>query len=85
MHEYCRKRGSPSKRSTLRRRKPAPKDQIITGEFNKSDLNSPPKYKKITIKIWVITTAEEEKAAEVVNDEVVVVDVLPRDGTEVRL
>lgn len=41
-----------------------------------------PQIQKITIEIWAITTVEEEKAAEEVNGEVV--DVLPRDGTEVR-
>lgn len=83
MCEYRRKRGSPSKRSTKQGEDRHGRNKIITGESNEKRRKFSPKFKKITIKIWAITTAEEEKAAEVVNDEVV--DVLPRDGTEVRL
>lgn len=74
--EYRRKRGSlsnPTEETNHHRQ--------ITSFF-------PPKQKRrkfppSTIKIWAITTVEE-KVAEEVNGEVVVVDVLPRDGTEVR-
>lgn len=82
MREHPLKRGSPSQPCEGENRYGRNKSSPFSS--NKSDVNSSPL--KNTIKIWAITTAEEEKAAEEVNDEgvVAVVDVLPRDGTEVR-